>query len=51
MDALVGRQAVLRTRFVAFDGVPEQVVDDTGTVPIELIELPSDGRRRVHQAG
>ena len=42
MDALVGRQAVLRTRFVALDGVPEQVVDDTGAVPIERVELPSD---------
>jgi amino acid adenylation domain-containing protein len=42
MDALVARQAVLRTRIVAFDGVPEQVVDDVGTVPIERVELPSD---------
>jgi amino acid adenylation domain-containing protein len=42
MDALVARQAVLRTRFVAFDGVPEQVVDDAGTVAIERVELPSD---------
>ena len=37
--ALAARHAVLRTSIVAFDGVPEQVVDDTGTVPVELIEL------------
>src|SRR5262245_29527513 len=42
MDALAAGQAVLRTRIVAFDGVPEQVVDDAGTVPIERIDLPSD---------
>jgi hypothetical protein len=40
MDALVARHAVLRTSIVGFDGVPEQVVADTGTVPIEHIELP-----------
>ena len=40
MDAIVGRHAVLRTSIVGFDGVPEQVVADTGTVPIERIELP-----------
>jgi hypothetical protein len=40
MDAIVARHAVLRTSIVAFDGVPEQVVADTGTVPIEHIELP-----------
>jgi amino acid adenylation domain-containing protein len=40
MDAIVARHAVLRTSIVAFDGVPEQVVADTGTVPIERIELP-----------
>jgi hypothetical protein len=40
MDAMVARHAVLRTSIVAFDGVPEQVVADTGTVPIEHIELP-----------
>ena len=48
MDAMVARHAVLRTSIVAFDGVPEQVVADTGTVPIERIELPpglDDGER------
>jgi hypothetical protein len=40
MDAMVARHAVLRTSIVAFDGVPEQVVADTGTVPIEHIEIP-----------
>jgi amino acid adenylation domain-containing protein len=41
MDAMVARHAVLRTSIVAFDGVPEQIVADGGTVPIEQIELPS----------
>jgi acyl carrier protein len=40
MDALAARHAVLRTSIVGYDGVPEQVVADTGTVPIERIELP-----------
>jgi Condensation domain/Phosphopantetheine attachment site len=40
MDALVARHAVLRTSIVGYDGVPEQVVADAGTVPIERIELP-----------
>ena len=40
VDAMVVRHAVLRTSIVAFDGVPEQVVARTGTVPIERIELP-----------
>jgi hypothetical protein len=40
MDALVARHAVLRTSIVGYDGVPEQVVADTGTVPIERTELP-----------
>ena len=39
MDALVTRHAVLRTKFVALDGVPEQVVAETGAVPIERIDL------------
>ncbi|HET7017804.1 MAG TPA: amino acid adenylation domain-containing protein [Streptosporangiaceae bacterium] len=39
MDALVERHAVLRTRITALDGIPEQVVADTGAVPIERIEL------------
>jgi hypothetical protein len=48
LDAMVARHAVLRTSIVAFDGVPEQVVADTGTVPIERIDLPAameDGER------
>jgi hypothetical protein len=40
MDAMVARHAVLRTSIVGHDGVPEQVVAGTGTVPIERIELP-----------
>ena len=40
MDAMVARHAALRTSIVACDGVPEQVIADTGTVPIEHIELP-----------
>ena len=52
MDALVARHAVLRTSIVAFDGVPEQVVADTGAVPIERIELPAglDDGERTRQA-
>jgi len=52
MDAVVARQAMLRTNIVAFDGVPEQVIADTAVVPIERIELPealADGQR-VRQA-
>jgi hypothetical protein len=40
LDAMVARHAALRTSIVACDGVPEQVIADTGTVPIEHIELP-----------
>jgi amino acid adenylation domain-containing protein len=52
LDAMVARHAVLRTSIVAIDGVPEQVVADTGTVPIEHIELPAalDGGERTRQA-
>jgi amino acid adenylation domain-containing protein len=52
MDAMVARHAVLRTSIVAFDGVPEQVVADTGAVPIERIELPAalDGGEYTRQA-
>ncbi len=39
LDALVTRHATLRTSLVAFDGVPEQVVADTGAMPIEHIDL------------
>jgi len=51
MDATVARQAVLRTTFTALDGVPEQVVADAATVPIEHIELPAgldDDERTAH---
>jgi amino acid adenylation domain-containing protein len=40
LDALAARQAVLRTRLVAFDGMPEQVVDEPAPLPVERIELP-----------
>lgn len=40
MDAVVDRHAVLRTSVVAFDGEPEQVVDDTGRVLIDHVVLP-----------
>ena len=40
MDAMVARHAVLRTSIVGHEGVPEQVVADAGTAPIERIELP-----------
>ncbi|MGE5829388.1 MAG: amino acid adenylation domain-containing protein [Micromonosporaceae bacterium] len=52
MDAVVARHAVLRTSIVAFDGVPEQVVADTGTVAIERLELPGtlDDDERTRQA-
>jgi amino acid adenylation domain-containing protein len=48
IDTLVERHAVLRTKLVALDGVPEQVVADAGTVPVERIDLPEsldDGER------
>ena len=48
LDTMVARHAVLRTSIVAFDGVPEQVVADTGTVAIERVDLPAaleDGER------
>ncbi len=54
MDAMVARHAVLRTSIVAFDGVPEQVVADAGTVPIEHIGLPpgpDEGERARSIAG
>jgi len=52
MDALAERHAVLRTKFTALDGVPEQVVADTGAVPIERIDLPESLEEgdRVRQA-
>jgi amino acid adenylation domain-containing protein len=52
MDSLAMRQAVLRTSLIAFDGVPEQVVADSGTVPIERIELPAglDEAERIEAA-
>ena len=52
MDAMVTRHAALRTSIVGYDGVPEQVVADTGTVPIERIEFPPglDDRERTRRA-
>ena len=41
IDALIARQAVFRTSFVALDGVPEQVVADAAKVPVEHIDLPA----------
>ncbi len=51
LDAMVARHAVLRTSIVAFDGVPEQVVADTGTVPIERIDLPAATGRTASAPG
>jgi amino acid adenylation domain-containing protein len=48
MDALVARHAALRTSFVVFDSMPEQVVAGSAAVPIERIGLPAgldDGER------
>ena len=42
MDAMVARHSVLRTSIVAIEGAPEQVVADSGTVPIERISLPDN---------
>jgi amino acid adenylation domain-containing protein len=39
LDAMVVRHPVLRTSITAVGGLPEQVVADTGSIPIELIEL------------
>src|SRR5258708_26985864 len=52
LNVMVARHAVLRTSIVAFDGVPEQVLADTGTVPIECIELPAglDGGEYTREA-
>jgi amino acid adenylation domain-containing protein len=52
LDAMAARHAVLRTSIGAFDGVPEQVVADTGTVPFERIDLPAglDAAERTEQA-
>lgn len=52
MDAMVARHAVLRTGIVAVDGVPEQVVADSGTVLIERISLGDtvEEAERVRQA-
>ena len=52
IDAMVARHAALRTSIVGYDGVPEQVVADTGTVPVERIELPPepDERERTRKA-
>jgi amino acid adenylation domain-containing protein len=39
LDAMAARHAVLRTSIVAVDGLPEQVVADAGTLPLERIQL------------
>jgi amino acid adenylation domain-containing protein len=41
MNALAARHAALRTTIVALDGLPEQVVADTGDVRVERIGLPA----------
>jgi amino acid adenylation domain-containing protein len=53
IDTVVARQAVLRTSIVGFDGVPEQIVSDTGAVPVERIEIPQglEVAERVRRAG
>lgn len=40
LAALVRRHEVLRTRFVSSDGLPGQVVDPPGTVPLEILRAP-----------
>jgi amino acid adenylation domain-containing protein len=52
MDSVAARQAALRTSIVAFDGVPEQVVAESGTVPIERVDLSAepDQAERIRQA-
>ena len=52
MDVMVARHSVLRTSIVAVDGVPEQVVADSGTVLIERISLmdTAEDAERVRQA-
>jgi amino acid adenylation domain-containing protein len=52
LDALAARHAVLRTSIVALDGLPEQVVADTGTLPVEHIELAAalENGERTRQA-
>jgi amino acid adenylation domain-containing protein len=40
LDALAARHGALRTRLVAFDGIPRQVVADAGSLPLEHVELP-----------
>lgn len=42
MDAMVVRHAVLRTRIVTSAGAQAQVVEDTGAVPIERVDLSGD---------
>ncbi|GAB2714348.1 non-ribosomal peptide synthetase [Kitasatospora kifunensis] len=45
LDDLVARHEVLRTRYLAPDGVPVQVIDPPaalGTIPVDLTALPGD---------
>lgn len=51
---LVTRHEVLRTRIVASDGLPGQVVDPPGTVPVEILRAPDSAdafwQRRILEA-
>jgi hypothetical protein len=49
MEVMVARHEVLRTSIVGFDGGPEQVVADTGRVPIDQVVL-ADGPDRAARA-
>ncbi|MFE9899096.1 amino acid adenylation domain-containing protein [Streptomyces achromogenes] len=44
VDAGVARHEVLRTRYLADDGSPLQVIDPAGPVPFELVDLSSTPR-------
>jgi amino acid adenylation domain-containing protein len=52
LDALVARHSILRTRIVAIDGEPEQLVSETGAAPIERIGFPAeaDSAERIRRA-
>lgn len=41
LDKLVARHAILRTRFPAVEGVPSQVVDAKGKIPVRVEDLSS----------
>jgi amino acid adenylation domain-containing protein len=52
MNAVTAHHAALRTSITALDGLPEQIIADTGAVPVERIELPAalDDGERTRQA-